>query len=281
MTAKFTMIFGMATEYSDNEQVQANRMAGWSESFYTDGSIDSTGFRTTWRRLCQARAALLPKSAFIVAQRVQQIDAFDRPGLARSYEEFFRGTYGVGDQDLPQVSLNFNCRSLTTPNRRIVNLRGCPDSVVRRGEYGSVAAYTTRVRTFFDNLRADWMFRARVRTNANCPIQSVSAGGVYVLKEDSDWAVGDKVRILRGEGTDGHSYGGVFRVSARADARNGTLANYADDIEVGLRRGSIRKDAIQYVGITIDENELVYPDATVHKVGAPFKKFRGRRSAKR
>lgn len=279
MPSKITLICQQATYYTSGNETSVGRAAGFSESWYSDSDASSAGLPLDIDELCKARAGLLPNSAAIVAQRIQRVDARGIPGQAQLIERYYGGRYGTNDGALPNKALCFYTKAANLPNHKMTILRGTPDSVVVQGEYKRTNAFQAALTAFFTELRDHWKFQARVRTNTSFKLVSVGAGGAFETEDNHGLANGDYVRLLRCYTNEKNSVTGVFRVSGVA-AKTGTLDRYAADVGLVVARGKIRKDEIHYPAIRIDEQELRNPDAITRQVGLPFRRFRGRRSAK-
>lgn len=275
MPSKVTMIF----EGSTFSGAAAQRIAGWSESWYSDQDAESGGLRGDLNILCGARVLMLPAAAAIVAQRIQKVDARGIAGQSKLQELYFPGTYGTNDGDLPSMALCWYARGDGKPNHKMVMLRGCPDSIADRGEYKKTPAFQSAVDAYFGLLLAKWRFKVSDRTIKPTKLVSIDGGGVFETEDPHGLAVDDYVRLLRCYTDEGHSVRGLFRVSAAA-ARTGTLKAYAANGGLPVARGKIRKDVIDYAAPFVDGAELKFPELINRKVGLPFHRFRGRRSAK-
>lgn len=272
VATKVTLLFQAGTIDSSGN---AARTGGFSETYYSTLAIDSPSLTTIWTALCLARAALLPTNSRIVGSRYQNVDPV---GGSRQFDNVYVGSAGTLN-DLPNLALQWTVRSPATPNQRNVILRSIPDARVVTGEYSPSPAYDAALLAFFNQLTNNWQFRAITRTIAPVKIVDITGAGNMVTTAPHGLVVGDHCNIMSTRPDSVHkiSYEAIVTqlltptsvVIVRAD-NNGLLQS-----SVG---GRVRKKAIIYPNITITQGEVVSPVAITRKVGAPFRKFRGRRT---
>lgn len=276
MAVKVTLLFNAGTiDASGN----AARSAGFSESYVTTVPIDSPTLQTNWNNLAIARAALLPANTRICGSRFQNIDPV---GGSRQYDNVYPGTSSALN-DLPSVALQWTIRSPSTPNQRSLILRGIPDARVVTGEYAPSAGYNAALQAFFAQLTANWQFRAINRTILPVKIRSVVASLMTTVTAHG-LNVGDYVNVMStnvpGDPVTKHSYTAV--VIAPVTLTTATLAlTGRNDFIPDSTGGRVRKAGIIYPNISITAAEIISPNAINRKAGAPFRKFRGRRTARR
>ncbi len=276
MTAKITQLFEHTTQ---DAALNGRRASGWSESWYYDGVIGDATLNTRINRLCVRRAALLPASARIVGIRQGQVNPTSGsqskdvvyPGVANSV------------QDLPQLALQFTMRSTAGFNQRNVELRGVPDNVVVRGEYVSLADYQTSLRAYFDSLRNDgWLMRAIDRTVLRVNIITITAEGVLTTQENHGLLAGNKISVMSTiDDDEGDKWSFEATCLTPTNATTVPLLLPYDFRGFGYHKGKIRKLGIDYVGVTISDDEILTPKAVMRKAGRPFAQFHGRRTARR
>lgn len=278
MPYKVTTLFNAVTIDKNN---QASRQGGWSESWYTNLAIDSPALNAAWDALCTTRAALLANNTKIIGQRIQQVDPV---GPVRTFENTYPGSAGSAN-DLPQMALEWQMRSQGGFNRRAVVLRGVPDARVVTGEYSPSAAYNAALAAYFEQLRQNWLMRALDRTQPTKRVVIFLADSAFacVTAGPHGLVVGDFINLMSAKTSQGKKVSAVFQVSAISPDNPNAFsvfpnpsANFSQ-----VTGGRIRKRVIQYIGVTLNGQEILDPLAVSRKVGRPFHQFRGRRTAKK
>lgn len=271
---KVTLLFNAVTL---NSAGQAERTAGFSESYYSTLGIDDAALKTNWSALAIARANLLPANVSIIGSRYQTVDPV---GGSRQYDNKYPPGSTV-QNDLPGVALQWTVRSANSPNQRSLILRGTPDGRVVTGEYSPVANYNAALQAYFNELRAKWQFRAIDRTVLPVRIIDIVAG-LLTTAGNHGLNVGDIVNVMSTfVGTDPG-----IKTSYKAFVRtvpSVSTATLVPTEHVSLPEstgGKIRKVSIIYPFFSITDAEIVTPTAIHRKAGAPFKKFRGRRTVR-
>lgn len=255
----------------------AARVAGFSESYYTTLPIDSSQVLDNWHQLAIKRAALMPANTRIIGGRFHNVDPV---GGSRSYDNVYVGT-STSLNDLPGVALQWTVRSATTPNQRSLILRGIPDARVVTGEYSPSVAYNSALSDFFNELKTNWRFRAIDRTILPVKIITI-VGGVMTTVSAHGLAIGDRVNVMSTKvGTDAvkTSYLAIVGLVPTATTANLFLPGRGELIPVS-NGGRARKALIIYPNFSISTEEIVVPVAMHRKAGGPFRKFRGRRTAR-
>lgn len=274
VATKVTLLFNAVTL---NSAGQAERTAGFSESYYSTLGINDATLKLNWANLAIARANLMPANVSIIGSRYQTVDPV---GGSRQYDNKYPPSTTV-QNDLPGMALQWTVRSFNTPNQRSLILRGIPDGRVVNGEYSPAANYAAALVAFFAELTTKWQFRAIDRTVLPVRIIDVVAGlmttaGAHGLN------VGDIVNVMSTfVGTDPgvkSSYKAFVRTVPSA-----TTATLVPTEHVTLPTstgGKVRKVSIIYPFFAITNDEILTPTAIHRKAGAPFKKFRGRRTVR-
>jgi len=272
---KVTLLFGATTKDSTGN---TQRLAGFSESYYSTLSVDNAQLKINWSNLAISRAALMPSNVSIVGGRFQKVDPV---GASRQYDNVFPSSSSL-QNDLPSVALQWTVRGFDTFNQRSLILRGMPDARVVTGEYSPSAPFGAALVAFFNRLRNDWTFRAIDRTVLPVKIVQIVAG-VMTTATPHGLAAGDVVNIMSTKvGTDRivSSYQAGVLPLPTATTAGLYLAGRGENVPDSVF-GRARKALIIYVPFSITDEEILTPTAITRKVGAPFKKFRGRRTAKR
>lgn len=265
---KGTMLFQLVTNVSGGSQ-GGPHIAGWSESWYSDGSIADT--RRSMTELCRTRAGLLPGSAVIVGQRYQVIN-----GPSSSTAIRFPGA-AARSNDVPQAALLCTATVGARPNVRRFSLRGFPDVWIEEGELKPAAPFPAKWEEFEGALGAGpWGFVMRDLTIAAVRVASVNAGAL-VLQADLvanvfDYIrlndIYDQFRVLRS---------GLYQITAKTDNKNYTIRDWpAGSIVTG--NGFARKEEIIFDGVNLN---IEYSRIVVRKVGRPFEQYRGRGAKRR
>lgn len=270
---KCTIKIKLATNTTDVDS-PTKRIAGWSESFYGNDLVQN--FRpgpfspvTPLAVLCVRRAAMLPRSASIYGQRVQQIDPV---GQSQSYSEVFPGSAGLAC-DLPQVALIGRAKGAGVLNSREVNFRGLPDARAIEGEYKPADAFETALDRFFAFI-AILRFKARDLAQVATPIITILGNGTFETEGACGLLGGDMVRLLRVVDSNNNRTGGRFKVDHMISATSGVLYGY----DLGVRKdGKIRKDVTIYPNFDGNRPSM---KTGVRKVGRPSDLYSGKSKTK-
>jgi hypothetical protein len=272
---KVTLLFHAVTRDASGG---AQRLAGFSESYYSTLAIESAALFANWNNLCIARAGLMPANVTIIGSRYQKVDP---TGASRQFDTVYPPTTTV-QNDLPGVSLQWTVRGFNTVNQRSLILRGIPDGRVVNGEYSPSLQYNNAINAFFARLKADWQFRAIDRTVLPVKIVSI-VGGLMTTAQPHGLAANDVVNIMSTKvGTDRvvTSYqAGVLPAGLTANTANLFLAGRGENVPDSVF-GRVRKHDTIYPFFSITDGEQLTPTAIHRKAGAPFKKFRGRRTVR-
>jgi len=263
-----------------NEELSlaSSRLAGWSESWYYEGSID--GARTMWAdgspNWCNLRARLLPTKSWVVGQRYQIVDGQGLPqGGAVVSAGVFPGASGLVC-DSPSQSLLVAYYGPDGLNVRRWAMRGLPDARQLSGEYNPSDAWTLAL----NNLRAfivtRLLFRAVNHTYVKSNVLQVDGTGLVTTKTDHGLATGQDVFLSRMLDTStGRSYSTVRVVGTVPTARTFNVApSLATTIYKG---GTARRRGYLFSPV----QRTVLERTTVRKVGRPTEEYRGRVSARR
>jgi len=243
------------------------RKGGWSEGVYDNTELSETG-KAQFRKLCQKRAALLPNTAAVVAQRYQSVDPLGPSGveLAR-----FPGT--AGRADYPALSLYCRVAGDGVRNTRPVFLRGIPDAFIVDGEYAPNPDYRRRVETYFNEL-AGYAFRAQNLAAAQSAIIAIDANGVFTLEEDIAGLVDRKRVVVK-----------RANVTLTEKQKGGTFVVRINDESVmtlvGWKYGAATGGRMllqSYIFPEITRGSQTTGRIVTKKIGSPFEKFVGRHS---
>lgn len=247
------------------------RVAGWSESWYDDTIIVDNLLRD-FNRLCSKRAALLPNTGVIVAQRFQQVDPV---GPARLQLSRFPGTQS--ECDYPSLALLCRVAGSGVRNSRPMYLRGIPDEMITRGEFSPTFNYGAAVQRFFTELEG-YRFRAQSLSAVEVPVLTIlDTGEVHTAAPGlAGVAAGSRVQVSRCQKADKTTVSGRFFVASRASDTIFTLANWTAGEVTG---GSVR--IYETIFPLVPADGVTSGRIVTRKVGRPFGQFRGRQSPRK
>jgi len=264
MEFKYSMLFDFAS--APESSVAPVRTGGWSESVYF--SSFSSSDLNDFKRLCQKRAGLLPAQAAVIGQRVQQVDP--DPGDAQTFAFRYPGNSSY-KTDVPQMALH--CRMGTgSRNVRSIDLRCVPDSLVVGGEYKPDGIWDPLLDNYRDELDG-WHMRGRALDATQVEIDSISAGGEFILRDGMGFSIGTRADVLRSFDAFGNRYGvNNARISAASGSSTGTIYWPSG---VATRGGRFRIHTILYPILT--KTRFAVSRVMVKKIGRSFFAYRGRR----
>jgi hypothetical protein len=264
VTMKVDLLFHASTNKAGGSPDQV-RTAGWSEGWYTDKDINAARISVDF--LCRARASFLTNSAAIIGQRYRVVG-----GGSSTDNRQYPGS-GTGLADLPAMAILASIGTAGGPNVRRFALRGLADARAVEGEFIPSQQMTAAL-TWFATLLGNeqFKFKARVLTNVKGQIDSITTGGVVVMKDPVTLSIGDRVRFLRVTDVNGQSQSGVYLVTAAADSTHFTVAGYTGAASIS---GFARKEQTAYYACL--SSSFQRGRVITHKVGRGFFQFRGRR----
>jgi len=245
------------------------RSGGWSEGIYYDGTAAQAA--SAFIDWCALRAQLLPKGTAIIGQRYQVVD-----GGSSTSGRLFPGNVAYA-ADVPQAGVMLTAEAANGVNVRRWTYRGIPDIMTTEGEYVPTPTFKTLLRNAAQFATGGaWRFRARVLDNPLYELVSITEAGVLTLYSDSDFQVGDVLRMFKVTDENDNSVTGTFKVAVRTTAGIFTLAHWPGKVAIS---GAVRKETLDFFqinGTTLSDGKLV-----VRKVGRPFGGYRGRASVRR
>jgi len=271
---KVTLLFNHATKDAAGNPIRA---AGHSESYYSNLAIDNPQLKVNWSALAVARAAMLPANISIIGSRYQRVDPV---GASRSYDTVYPPSTSA-ENDLPGIAMQWTVRAAATFNQKSLILPGVPDDRVRTGEYRAVANYNALLVAFFNQLRANWVWRAKDRTISKAKIVTVAANGVVTTARPHGLAVNDFVHVQSTNAGNGIpqliSYRGTV-VTVTSPTVLSVLLEGRGGWPEPSQLGTIQKELIIYPSFQITDDEVTTPRIIHRKVGSNFLRFRGRRT---
>lgn len=227
------------------------------------------------------RGLMLPKQAAIVGIKLQQYTisaAKDRliPGGTRTLSVRFAGNplYNV---NIPQDAMGFAAAMNGTPSAVRFKAKCIPDEVVSQGEFNGDAAFKTTMTNYGTALK-DAQLGSVVRDLTLPSARVVSlVGGVITPDFNPFFFASGFYAILRGVKDDitGKPISGSFLCTSSA-AGAFTFQGLPTGA-VAHNSGFIRADEIKFASYA----SIGYTRVGEGKIGAPFEKYRGRRSKRR
>lgn len=277
MGVKWTILMQERTNISNPTRPQG-RIAGWSESYYTEAGFGQTTL-DNFRELCRLRARVLPTGAAVIGQRFQQVLPV---GASQSLGNRYPGRAG-DPADIPQMAVNFKIVATNFINTKSVILRGVPDGQVEEGEFAPTTSYRQALLDFFGQLSL-FQFRSLDKTDGLVGIISITPNTVAPLDRatvytDAPYAltVGNRVKILRTLDASKRQVGGVFTMHEGIDATHFSINGWTLGPTVG---GKARRNATIWCTYSVPDN-LYGGVVTTKKVGLPSNRYRGRASKRR
>lgn len=248
--------------------------SGWTEHYYLTGT-PSVISKVLVANFIAARMALCSKQTYTTKYRLAAVDP---AGKTITIKHIVYGSQNLVCDNVEQ-SLSWSVRGEGVSNRRTITLRGIPDARVEGGTYNKLESYDNIIRAFFSNFKTNgFRFRGKVMTGASARIQSISAEGALVLRDDLALASGKEVQILRSYAAGHRAKGIITNLAAKTDARHFTLAVWPYGAASG---GRVRETKdVDYFPIEITDGEMIVPEVRERQTGSPPAKSRGRRSAK-
>lgn len=268
---KCSMIIQVATGSAEADAA-AIRVAGWTESWYDDGSYPIESVRRQFRVLCQRRAALLPSSGIVKGQRYQLVSPVGQAAIDTAQ---FPGNAGLCDY--PSLSLYGRVAGTGVVNTRPMYLRGVPDAQITRGEYTPSPVYKGYVTAFCNELQ-EWNFRCTDKSGATVPIINIADDGTVTTSEPLTGAAQFKrVKVLKTNlAVSGNAFGGLYYIGTFTNTQSFKLTGWNKGEASG---GSVR--LYDFVYPSIPANAVTISRIVSKKVGRPAELFRGRRSKRR
>lgn len=269
-TADLRQVTGVGT----TSTVTATRIAGWSESWYFQGSLVQA--QEKWyaggENWCKLRATLLPRAGLITEQRIQQVD----PPGGTAVEQFAFPANSQLGTDSPGTALLVAFPTADFLNTRNWAIRDLPDARQELGEYLPSQQFTTALVVFQDFIRQNFVIRCVNHSTPKSNVLTVDVAGLVKTKQDHGFAVGDEVSLSRLRNsittrTDSFR----FAVATVPNAKSFTTVEGFNG--VAYTKGTVRKYGILYQ--TIGQPRI---ERTVQrKVGRPSEEYRGRVSVRR
>jgi len=265
---KATMLFQGSTKASE-PGFPKRRIAGWSESWYFQGTLEETQSAMVGNGgLCSFRAPMLPLGSSIVGQRFQSVEPI---GPSATTSVLFPGN-AANQSAIPQKALYINCPGVGVANTKRALHRGIPDAMVQEGEFSPSASYVFACVNYIASL-ASWRFKGLDKSQPKWDIASVTAAGLLTTVVAHTAAVGNFVDI-RGthENTSGRMATGDFQILEIPQSNQMLLKDWPYNASKG---GSVQVSAFIY---PLVNTAIASPvRITTRKVGRPFDSYVGRK----
>lgn len=256
---------GDVTGLSDNDK------GGWSEGVYWDDVANST--IAAFRRLCQARAAILPAFSKVKGIRITQVDPKGGSSLERVNYPGLAGDANASDT--PWNGIAFTCRGAGVANTSRRVLAAMPDKVLIRGEFKPEPLFFDRFVAYLIQLNG-WKFKGHDLTQAKVDVKTISEAGVVELNSDLALVQGDEVKLFKVKLEDGSLLSGRFKVQATSTLRIFTLRNWTSG---AATLGQVQKWVNIYPALVRPQPPVVKPAR--RPIGRPSGGYRARRSRRR
>jgi len=276
---KTTLLIQLATgTVAPNPSLR--RIGGWSEGFYLNAADFATaisflnGGANAPASLCELRAGLLPTSAQIVGQRVQQVSPV---GRSQSLNRLWSGGSGM-DCDIPQMALLTRIPTQTGTHSRQYIIRGIPDQLVIDGEFAPNRDYSRALGRLFGIL-SSFSLRTVALTGAANTIETVSLTGLVTFTVARPaMIVGDTLEIRNVVVAGGVIVNGSFEVESVSGTNPLVCSVKGWNSGAGVGgQGAVTGTSYPLLdGVNATTGRII-----VKKVGRPFVQYRGRASVRR
>lgn len=274
MATKYTFLFQFQTDPAPGSN-QNSRVAGWSESHWrtaddlVDPSLDP---------IAGMRAALLPADSRIIGWRAVNYDLSQAKLIQTSVRiggcnlQFGAGAIA---QDVPQMALQMRgtVSGLDT-NVATFDIRGIPDAKVVGGAYTATDPFDTALKNWQKQLAGfSWGFVGIDKTQKKVRVLALAAG-VLKVASGSGIVVNDTITFYRTTLDGGKKLTGKYLVTAATDPTF-TLQGIDPTATITKPNGACRRLILKF----LDYASIQTVGVRTHKVGRPFFRYRGRKSA--
>jgi hypothetical protein len=271
---RFIMTFQMATSPVNTEDANVHS-GGWSEGFWITAAILTDPQR---QRILNARRALLPRQAAIVAYKYALYTIAGNKLLPTGTSTTDVGLPGnVGyTTDIPQMALECSGQSLGSANGARWKLACIPDSQVQNGEFQPTNPYKNLLTQYFNQVKSgQFGFIGRDMQQDSSRVNNIAAN-VVTLEAAVGGVVGvDYLRFHRVKQKGGLPVSGSFLITGIV-GKEYTLQGLPQ-ITWDKPNGFARLDKIKYYQFSSAD----FARIGTRKIGAPFERYRGRRSKRR
>jgi hypothetical protein len=268
---KVTMFFELQTQHTD--KAIAGRVGGWTESWYYPGDVSQAIQETNAAKgLSSLRAAMLPRTGAVVAQRFQIVDTVPKGSSTMRFKNFPGGGF---ETDQPQVAILVNVPTTQGKNVKKLILRGIPDQFIIDGEFTPDPIFTAALIKFQNEIGL-YRFRGQDFTRPLVPIVSITSVGQVTMVGGVPFANGDKVQIIGPKLiTTGRTVPTKTYTVLNPAGNTFTAANWSQPALAEFGNARIVAPAFY----TPDTDNIEVERSIVRKVGRPFDLYRGRRRA--
>jgi hypothetical protein len=274
MPTKYTMLFTAKTLPTDGTNI-APRVGGWSESHWRTAADQTVNQQMP---LITRRLALLPNTQLFIGVRVVVYNIVQGRLIQTGLTPYPLNLLGgnILACDVPSMALQINANA-TPPdvNNCTFDFRGVPDARVVGGEFSTSRDYSNLIAGYLGELGDNsWGWIGVDKAQPKVRVMSLSNVGVLTVGPGSGVAVGDFIQLFRVKFDGGKSANGKYLVSAVAGNEITVFGTGTNTISApnGLARRLVLK--------FLDYGTMFVKGVRNHKVGGPFGKYRGRRSAR-
>jgi len=269
-TALLRQLTGIATQ----SQSLPNRLAGWSESWYFDGTLAAakSKFYDGGESWCRYRAALLPARGSITEQRIQAVSPAGGTFISQT---LFPASTTLAT-DAPQVAILCAYISGDGLNTRNWAIRDLPDARQEYGEYSGSGAFNLALLNFNDFIVNNFSIRCVNHAFVKSNIISIDANGLVKTKQAHDLVAGNEVAISRTINSITTRSNSFLHTVATAPTPT-TFTTQEGFGGVPYTKGTARHYAIGFQSVSAWRQERT----VTRKVGRPSEEYRGRVSARR
>jgi hypothetical protein len=269
---KWSTIFQLNT-VATNVTVAVNRIGGWSEGLWTQNN--PTASFPLWTTYMLDRAKLLPAQGAIVGYRISSYNLAGNklsPIGSSAGKVLYPGNPAY-PCDIPQMALELGLTSALGPNAGKLWIRAIPDQFIVTGEFAPSTGFTLALFKFMSNLVGTtdgWVGR-----NLSVPTMRVQGYAANVISVDAvpgGVVAGAYVRFYRCNDNNGVPIKGSFLIVS-VTANTITISNGPTQT-LSRPSGLCRQDLLQFLTVLTWNYGSVSPK----KVGAPSRRYRGRRS---
>jgi len=275
MVKHFSLKFNVTTT-PENRRDASPHSGSWSEGYWapdeyaTDGSVVND--------IANRRAGFLPAQASVIGWRVQQYTISQNkllPGGSQTFKKRFPGIANFS-LDAPQVSLQYSASVVARSNTIRFTTRCIPDDNVVGGELSAGTLLFARLNAYRLALVTGAVGGiVRDLSQPSVRVLRIQAGGLVILAAGSGLVADDYMRLNRVRDAQGNPVSGAFRVSS-INFPVYTVLGLDPTLTAG-EGGTARKDLVVFAAFSSINNDRV----VVRKIGAPFERYRGRRSRRR
>lgn len=281
MTIKITFFFEIGTQFKSSGAALPGRDAGWTESFYFDGTdLLSSSLINAAQGYVGPRTALLSNQAFMTGVRFHNL----ANNATRPYPFGTRWPGSAGDTASPYDCLLVRFYAANGQNTRVLEMHGIPASWLSTGELIPGTPPTAAFRSFGNYCTQNFQMQGVNKSFPHFSVDTVGTSGVVLLNEDqSGLMVGQTVQFYRTK-FDDKCCGGVGQFVVGTVGTNSLILSNWSTGKTASGGTVGRWTAPAPLSFDQSFNSKGVPNGyqcerlTNRKIGRPFDLFSGRRS---